>query len=256
MDLGISGRTAIVCGSSSGIGHACARALAAAGVSVIINGRREAPLADAAKAIAEHTGNAVRPIVADIATAEGRATLLAACPAPDILVNNAAGPPVGSWRDFDETAWHDALRIGMISPIELTRSVLDAMIARRWGRIINITSSATKAPLPMLGLSNGARSGLTGYVAGLAREVAAFGVTINNLLPGKIETDRLRSYARAVVKDGDLSAAIGVIASRIPAGRVGRPEEMGAYCAFLASEHAGFVTGQNLLVDGGEYPGL
>jgi 3-oxoacyl-[acyl-carrier protein] reductase len=258
MDLGISGRTAIVCGSSAGIGKACARALGEAGVRLVVNGRNPDTLAATVRELESQVEAEVMGVVADVSTSEGRDALLAACPTPDILVNNAAGPPTGSWRDFEEEDWERAVRGNMVSPIMLMRAVLGPMVAAGWGRIINITSSAVKAPLPMLGLSNGARSGLTGYAAGLAREVAPFGVTINNLLPGKVETDRLRGYARALAtKDGvSEHEMLGRIAASIPAGRIARPEELGAYCAFLASEQAAFVTGQNLLVDGGEYPGL
>lgn len=258
LDFGIEGRLALVCGSSAGIGRGCAEQLGLAGAELVLNGRNPEALEAAAAEIARLTGARVSHVAADVTTPEGRAAILAACPAPDILVNNAAGPPTGDFRDFDETVWAEAVRVSMITPIMMIRAVVDGMIARRWGRIVNITSSAVKAPLPLLGLSNGARSGLTGFVAGLAREVAADGVTINNLLPGRIETDRLTSYV------GKVAAARGVgedeaardMAAANPMRRFGTAEEMGAACAFLASRQAAYITGQNILVDGGEYPGL
>jgi len=258
MDLGIKGRSAIVCGSSAGIGKACARALGEAGVRLVLNGRRHETLMSTVRELQGVMESEVIGVVADATTVEGRAALLAACPSPDILINNAAGPPVGSWRDFDEADWERAVRENMISPIMMMRAVLGGMIEAGWGRIITITSSAVKAPLPMLGLSNGARSGFTGYAAGLAREVAGHGVTINNLLPGKIATDRLQSYAHSLADNARVSdeEMMDRLAASIPARRIGRPEEIGSYCAFLASDHAAFVTGQNLLVDGGEYPGF
>jgi 3-oxoacyl-[acyl-carrier protein] reductase len=258
MDLGIAGRTALVCGSSAGLGRACATALAAAGVHVYVNGRTAEALYVAAREIAIETGGEVRAVVADVVTAAGRAALLDACPAPDILVNNAAGPKPGDFREWDEAAWGDALSANMVAPIMLLRAVVGPMMERRWGRIINITSAAVKAPLPMLGLSNGARSGLTGFVAGVAREVAGHGVTINNLLPGHFATDRLRSYVGVLAqKQGiTLDQAMGRIEAGIPAGRIGDPAEFGKACAFLASVHAAYITGQNLLLDGGAYPGV
>lgn len=257
-DLGISGRTALVCGSSAGLGRACALALAQSGVNVVLNGRTEAALIEARGDIAARTGNSVRYIVADVTLPQGREFLLAQCPNPDILVNNAAGPPPGDFRQFDEKDWHNAVSISMITPIMLTKGVLDGMIARKWGRIINITSSAVKAPLPLLGLSNGARSGLTGFVAGLAREVARHGVTINNLLPGRFATERLNNYIRKVAEHDGVSfeAASQKMMSTNPMGRFGRPDELGAFCAFLSSAAGSYVTGQNILLDGGEYPGL
>jgi 3-oxoacyl-[acyl-carrier protein] reductase len=257
LDLGLEGRTALVCGSSAGLGRACAQALAAAGASVVLNGRQEGPLREAAKVIGD-THAEVRFVVGDVTTAEGRKSILAACPSPDILVNNAAGPPTGDFRDFDEVAWQNALRVSMVSPIMLIRSVIDQMIDQKWGRIINITSSAVKSPLPLLGLSNGARSGLTGFVAGLAREVAIHGVTINNLLPGRMQTGRLDAYI------GNIAASRGVsfdeaaadMSATNPMQRFGKPEELGAFCAFLCSQQAAYMTGQNILIDGGEFTGL
>jgi 3-oxoacyl-[acyl-carrier protein] reductase len=258
MDLGIAGKTALVCGSSAGIGKACARALGEAGVKLVLNGRTEETLSATVRELKSQIETEIVGVVADVTTGEGRDRLLAACRSPDILVNNAAGPPAGSWRDFGEADWERAIQGNMVSPIMMIRAVLGPMIEAGWGRIINITSSAVKAPLPLLGLSNGARSGFTGYVAGLAREVARHGVTINNILPGKVATDRLRGYARSLATEAGLDdeEMLHRIALSIPAGRVGQPEELGAYCAFLASQKAAFITGQNLLVDGGEYPGL
>jgi 3-oxoacyl-[acyl-carrier protein] reductase len=199
----------------------------------------------------------MRQVVADVTTPEGRAALLAVCPEPDILVTNAAGPPPGAFEDWDAAVWAGALEKNMIAPIMLIRATVGAMRRRRWGRVINITSSAVKSPLPLLGLSNGARSGLTGFVAGLAREVARDGVTINNLLPGTFATDRLRTYAGALARAREVApdAVMDELAAGNPSGRVGRPEEFGAVCAFYASVHAGYITGQNLLLDGGAYPG-
>ena len=254
--LGIDGRRALVCGASKGLGRACAEALIQAGADVTLCARTEAPLRAAEAEIAALGGGQVRAVVADVTTEAGRAALVAACPDPDILVTNAAGPPPGRFEDWGEAEWGAALAANMIAPLLLIRSVVDGMRARQWGRIVNITSSAVKAPLPMLGLSNGARAGLTGAIGGIAREVARDGVTINNLLPGHFATDRLESYFQA------LSAARGVpietvraeVAAANPTGRVGRPQEFGAMCAFLASAHAGYVTGQNVLMDGVSYP--
>jgi 3-oxoacyl-[acyl-carrier protein] reductase len=257
-DLGIRGRTALVCGSSAGLGRACAVALARSGVNVVLNGRTEPALLETQKDIANLTGAKPSYVVGDVTTPQGREALLAECPNPDILVNNAAGPPPGDFREFDEKTWHNALSISMVSPILMTKGVIDGMISRKWGRIINITSSAVKAPLPLLGLSNGARSGLTGFVAGLAREVARHGVTINNLLPGRFATQRLDNYIRRVAEHDGLSFddASRKMVSTNPVGRFGRPEELGAFCAFLSSEAGAYMTGQNILLDGGEYPGL
>jgi 3-oxoacyl-[acyl-carrier protein] reductase len=258
IDLGIAGRVALVCGSSAGLGRGCARALASAGALVVLNGRSEDRLLEAQSAIERESGTKLRYVVGDVTTPEGRHAAIAACPNPDILVNNAAGPTPGDFRNFDEASWHEAVSISMIAPIMLMRAVIDGMIERRWGRIINITSSAVKAPLPLLGLSNGARSGLTGFVAGLAREVAPHGVTINNLLPGRFATDRLQNYIRKVAEhDGiGVQAAAEKMVRANPMGRFGAPDEFGAFCAFLASQQAAYMTGQNILLDGGEYPGL
>jgi 3-oxoacyl-[acyl-carrier protein] reductase len=258
MNLGIEGRKAIVCGASKGLGRGCARALAAEGVHVWIAARGKSALEQAAGEIAAQTGSPVVPVVADVTSEAGREALLAACPAPDILVNNAGGPPPGDFRSWGREQWIAALDANMLSAIELIRAVIDGMIERRFGRIVNITSGMVKSPLGILGLSNGARSGLTGFCGGLAREVAHTGVTVNGLLPGQFDTDRLRSNhekfakARGVEPAQHRAESLG----RIPARRFGTPEEFGAACAFLCSEHAGFITGQNWLLDGGQFPGL
>jgi 3-oxoacyl-[acyl-carrier protein] reductase len=257
MDLGIRGRRALVCAASKGLGRGCAEALAREGVDVTICARTAADVERAAAEIGAVAGRAVAWVACDITTPDGRAKALSACPAPDILVNNAGGPPPGDFRDWDRDAWIRALDANMLTPIELIKATIDGMIERRFGRILNITSSAVKAPIDILGLSNGARSGLTGFVAGLARKVAGHNVTINNLLPGSFDTDRLkttmRGRAQAQGKTFDEVFAAGMAA--VPAGRYGTPAEFGALCAYLCSSHAGFVVGQNLLIDGGNYPG-
>lgn len=256
MDLGISGRKAIICGSSRGLGRACAQALAEAGVAVIINGRDAARLEATAEAISRATGSTVTPVVADIATREGQATLLAACPQPDILVNNNGGPPFRDFRALERTDMVEGLTMNMVAPIELIQKVVDPMIARRFGRIVNITSVSVKMPLAGLDLSSGARAGLTSFVAGVARSVAEHNVTINNLMPGYFATERLRAvFAAGAQRSG---ASEDEVAARmlagVPAKRFGSPEEFGQTCAFLCSAQAGFITGQNLLLDGGMYP--
>jgi len=255
MDLGIEGRQAIVCAASKGLGFACAMALAREGVGLVITGRNAEALAAAAARIREATGVSVRAAAGDITTVAGRAAALDLCPAPDILVNNAGGPPAGDFRDFTDAMWHDALNANMLSPIAMIRAVIDPMIARNFGRIVNITSASVKSPIPNIGLSNGARSGLTGFVAGLARQVAKHNVTINNLLPGPFDTDRLRvTVAKAAEIAGkSTDAMIAERAKDNPAGRVGEPEELGAACAFLCGNHAGYIVGQNLLLDGGAF---
>ena len=257
MDLGIAGKTALVCAASKGLGRGCAEALAREGVAVTICARDEANVRRAAEEIGAGTRSTVRWVACDITTPEGRAAALAACPRPDILVNNAGGPPPGDFREWNRDIWIRALDANMLTPIALIRSTIDDMIARGFGRIVNITSSAVKAPIEALGLSNGARSGLTGFVAGLARKVARHGVTINNLLPGSFDTDRLRSNmagrAKAAGKSVEESAQAAMNA--IPAGRFGTPAEFGALCAYVCSAHASYLTGQNLLLDGGAYPG-
>ena len=258
MDLGIRGRKAVVCAASKGLGRGCAEALAADGVHVWIAARGVEALERAADEIAAKTGSPVAPVEADVTTEAGREALLAACPAPDILVNNAGGPPPGNFRNWGRDEWIRALDANMLSAIELIRAVIDGMIERRFGRIVNITSGMVKSPLGILGLSNGARSGLTGFSGGLAREVAHHNVTVNGLLPGQFDTDRLRSNHEKFAKARRIDTAQHRAESmgRIPAQRFGTPEEFGAACAFLCSERAGFITGQNWLLDGGQFPGL
>lgn len=260
MDLGIKGKTALVCASSKGLGKACAMALALDGVHVFINGRDSHTLEKAREEMIEktkHTGAIITAIQADVTTADGRATLLKACPQPDILVNNAGGPPPGDFKDWDEAQWLDALNANMLSAIALIKAVIDPMSERGYGRIINITSAAVKAPIATLGLSNGARSGLTGFCAGLARQVAHTGVTINSLLPGIFETDRLTGVMSHMSKTMGISVAQATEQRRsaIPVKRFGSADELGALCAFLCSQHAGYIVGQNILIDGGAFPG-
>lgn len=257
MDLGLLTRTALVCGASKGLGLGCAQSLAREGVAVTIVARGAEALEAAAAAIRAATGATVTAVAADITTPAGRAAALAACPAPDILVTNAGGPKPGDFRDWDRDVWIAALDANMLTPIELIRATVDGMIARRFGRIVNITSGAVKAPIDILGLSNGARSGLTGFVAGLARKTVAHNVTINNLLPGPFETDRLRDTARQWSKQTGKSEETVLAERRAanPSGRFGTPAEFGDACAYLCSAQAGFITGQNLLMDGGHYPG-
>ena len=256
MDFGIRGRNALVCGASKGLGRGCAEALAAEGVNVTLVARTAGPLDEAAADIRRKSGVTVTAVACDITTPEGRAKALAACPQPDILINNAGGPPPGDFRNWTREDWIAALDANMLTPIELIKATVDGMIARRFGRIINITSSSVKAPIEVLGLSNGARSGLTGFVAGLARKTVSHNVTINNLLPGQFDTDRLRAnFAHTAGKDGDAGAVAERRRQQIPAGRFGTADEFGAACAFLCSAHAGYLTGQNLLIDGGAYPG-
>jgi len=253
MDYGIKGRTAIVCAASQGLGRACALALAHEGVDVVINARGAQALEATAEDIRRSAGVRVQAIAADITTPQGRAAVLQACPAPDILVNNAGGPPIGDFRDWDEATWQAAVNANMVTPIMLIRAVVDGMIARKFGRIVNITSRSVKAPLADLGLSNGARAGLTGFVAGLARQVARHGVIINNLLPGPFMTarteDGLRKRSAKAGQDYDGFARARM--AEVPAGRFGDPDEFGKACAFLCSAHASFIVGQNLLIDGG-----
>ncbi|EIP90451.1 oxidoreductase, short chain dehydrogenase/reductase family protein [Burkholderia humptydooensis MSMB43] len=257
MDLGIAGRTALVCAASKGLGRGCAQALAAEGARLVIVARTRETLEAAAADIRAKTGADVTAVACDITTPDGRAAALAACPQPDILVTNAGGPPPGDFRDFSHDDWIRALEANMLTPIELIRATVDGMIARRFGRIVNITSSAVKAPIDVLALSNGARSGLTGFVAGLARKVAEHGVTINNLLPGLFDTDRIATTlaAAANAQGATVDELRARRAREIPAKRLGTPDEFGAACAFLCSVHAGYITGQNWLLDGGAYPG-
>lgn len=263
MDLGIAGRWALVGGASKGLGLGCAKALAAEGVNVVMVARgAEALDASAAALRAAHPGVQVLAVAADITTAEGRAAVFAAPGGPgtnfDIVVTNAGGPPPGDFRTWDRDAWIRAVDANMLTPIELIKATVDGMAARGFGRIINITSSAVKAPIDILGLSNGARSGLTGFVAGVARSgIAAQGVTINNLLPGKFDTDRLQgTLAGAAAKTGkSVDEVRAAQMAQVPARRFGTPDEFGAICAFLCSRHAGYINGQNILPDGGLYPG-
>jgi 3-oxoacyl-[acyl-carrier protein] reductase len=260
MDLGIAGRWALVCAGSKGLGKGCALAFAREGVNVVVTARGEEALqATAAELRAASAGAQVVAVAGDITTAAGRAAALAACPQVDILVTNAGGPPAGDFRDWDRDAWIQALDANMLAPIALMRATVDAMAARGFGRVVNITSGAVKAPISSLGLSNGARTGLTGFVAGLARQpqLARANVTINNLLPGAFDTDRLRDNTRSVAaKTGQtFEALLDQRRGAVPAGRFGTADEFGAFCAFLCSAHAGYLTGQNLLLDGGAYPG-
>ena len=257
MDLGIAGKHALVCAASKGLGKGCALALAQEGVHVTIVARTHETLEATAEEIRKKAGVTVRSVATDITTAAGRRAALEACPEPDILVNNAGGPPPGDFHDWTRDDWIKALDANMLTPIELIKSTVDGMMARGFGRIVNITSSAVKAPIDILGLSNGARSGLTGFVAGLARKTVAKGVTINNLLPGPFDTDRLRANFTAVSqKSGQPVEEVRAARMREnPSGRFGTIEEFGAFCAFLCSVQAGYVTGQNYLLDGGAYPG-
>ena len=257
MDLGIAGRRAIVCAASKGLGKACALALAREGVQVTITARGRDLLEAAAEEIRKETGATVTTAMGDIATEDGRAAALAACPEPDILVNNAGGPPPGNFRDWEREHWVRALEANMLAPIFLIKATVDGMIGRRFGRIVNVTSGAVKAPIPILGLSNGARAGLTGFVAGLSRQTVRHNVTINNLLPGPFETDRLRTTMEGGAKANNRSIDEEMALRRAenPSGRFGDPAEFGAACAFLCSANAGFMTGQNILLDGGAYPG-
>ena len=256
MDLGIRGRRAIVSGASKGLGRACAFSLAREGVSLAIVARTESDLSKTAAEL-RAAGAQVLAVAADIGSAEGRARVLAAFPDPDILVNNAGGPPAGDFRQFGRDDWLKALDACMLAPIEMIRLTVDGMIARRFGRIVNVTSYAVKMPIDFLGLSNGARAGLTGFVAGLARQVARHNVTVNNLLPGVFNTDRQQTTVAAAAKKSGITleearrAKIG----SIPAARMGEPEEFGDLCAWLCGARAGFFTGQNVLIDGGLYPG-
>jgi 3-oxoacyl-[acyl-carrier protein] reductase len=256
MDLGIRGRKAIVCASSQGLGKGCALALAEAGVSVIINGRQREILDRTAEEIRQKTGASVTPVAADVSTEEGQKALLEACPAPDILINNNGGPPFRDFRELDREALFRGITMNMVAPIELIRSVIDGMAARGFGRIVNITSVSVKMPMAGLDLSSGARAGLTAFVAGIARSVADKNVTINNLLPGSFDTARLGASFRAAAKRKGVSEALIEERSReaIPAKRFGTTAELGQTCAFLCSVHAAYITGQNILMDGGDYP--
>jgi 3-oxoacyl-[acyl-carrier protein] reductase len=257
MDFGIAGKKALVCAASKGLGKGCAVALAQEGVDLVILARGKEALEATAAEIRKSTGAKVATVVCDITTEEGRKAALAACPQPDILVNNAGGPPPGDFREWGRDAWIKALDANMLTPIELIRQTVDGMIQRRFGRIVNITSSAVKAPIDILGLSNGARTGLTGFVAGLSRKTVRHNVTINNLLPGAMDTDRLGATLGVMAKTRNipLDQARAERAAAIPAGRFGTADEFGLACAYLCSAQAGYVTGQNFLIDGGAYPG-
>ena len=253
MDLGIRGKRAIVCAGSKGLGRGCAEALAAAGVDLTINARGAEALEATAAAIRDAYGVRVVTVAADVTTEAGRAALLAACPDPDILVTNAGGPPPGLWSDWSREDFIKAIDANMLTPVALMQATVPAMMARGWGRVVNITSQAVKAPIPALGLSNTARAGLTGFVAGMSRQVAPSGVTVNNLLPGIHATDRAASLDKGVSGAEGISVeeAQARRAATIPARRYGTAEEFGAACAFLCSVHAGFIVGQNILIDGG-----
>lgn len=253
MDLGIRGKTALVCASSKGLGLGCAEALAEAGVNLVMNARGAEALDAAAERLRSTYGVSVTTVAADVSTEEGQKTLIDAAGEIDILVNNAGGPPPGMWKDWDRSDFIAALDANMLAPIALIKALVPGMMDRGWGRVVNITSQSVRAPIGVLGLSNSARTGLTGYVAGTSRQVAGSGVTINNLLPGIHATDRADSLDAGVVKAKGitLEEARKERASGIPAGRYGTRQEFGAACAFLCSQHAGFIVGQNLLLDGG-----
>jgi 3-oxoacyl-[acyl-carrier protein] reductase len=257
MDLGIAGKKAIVGGASAGLGKACAMSLARAGVEVTIVARTAANIEAAAAEIRAATGARVTPVAVDINSDEGRAQILTACPEPDIVVNNSGGPPTGNFREWDRKVWMEALNGSMLGAVFMIKDVVDGMIARKFGRIVNITSHSVKAPIPILGLSNSARLGLTGFVAGVAREVAKHNVTINNILPGEFDTERHRSNTRAMAKvqNRTYEEARAARMAQIAAGRFGTPEEFGEICAFICGVQAAYITGQNLLIDGGKYPG-
>jgi 3-oxoacyl-[acyl-carrier protein] reductase len=257
MDLGIRGRKAIVCASSQGLGKGCALALAEAGVSLVINGRNGPLLEQTARELRQAADVAVTPVVADVSTPEGQAELLAACPEPDILVNNNGGPPYRNFLELDRAAMLAGITMNMVTPIELIQKVIGHMQMRGFGRIVNITSVSVKMPLAGLDLSSGARAGLTAFVAGIARGVAHRNVTINNMLPGSFDTARLRGgFERTAAGDGASQAQLEARArGQIPAKRFGTAAEFGQTCAFLCSAHAGYITGQNILLDGGAYPG-
>lgn len=263
MKLGIEGKWALVCGASKGLGFGCAQALTREGVHVVIVARTQATLEAAAAALsgdpAVPAGTRIDAIAADISTAAGRAAVFAARADYDILVTNAGGPPPGDFREWDRDSWLKAIETNMLAPIELIRATVDGMADRGFGRIVNITSGAVKAPIATLGLSNGARSGLTGFIAGLARspKLASRNVTINNLLPGAFDTDRLRGMMKAAAESSGQSLEVAIDARRktVPAQRLGSVEEFGAICAFLCSQHASYIVGQNILADGGAYPG-
>jgi 3-oxoacyl-[acyl-carrier protein] reductase len=256
MDLGLQGKKAIVCAASKGLGKACAISLAREGVELVITARTAETLEETAAEIRQLTGAKVTAVAGDITSDAGRAAALAACPSPDILINNNGGPPAGDFRDWDRDMWIKAVDANMLAPIFLIKAVIDGMIERKFGRVVNITSGSVKSPIPTLGMSNGARAGLTGFVAGLSRQVAKHNVVINNLLPGPFLTDRLRGMAH---KEAGLSnrPVDDIVRERVaatnPAGRPGDPAEFGDACAFLCSAKISFIVGQNLLLDGGAF---
>jgi len=258
MDLGLKGKTAIVCAASKGLGKACALQLAHEGVDLTICARTKDTLEATADQIRKATGVNVTAIACDITSPEGRQMILEANANPDILINNAGGPPTGDFHDWDRDTWIKALDANMLTPIELIKATVDGMIDRKFGRIVNITSGAVKAPIDVLGLSNGARAGLTGFVAGIARKTVAHNVTINNLLPGPFDTDRIAQVVtgQAKAQGIDYETARNQRMASNPAGRFGTPEEFGAACAFMCSRQASFMTGQNILLDGGAFPGV
>ena len=258
MDLGIAGKKALVCGASSGLGYACAQALIDESVEVWVVARTQGPLQEAVERLNARQGGRAHAVLTDVTTPEGRKKIFAAQTDFDIVVTNAGGPPPGDFRQWDESVWMAALQANMLAPIELIKATVDGMMARGFGRIINITSSAVKSPVDGLGLSTGARSGLTGVVSGLARTVVANGVTINNLLPGTFDTARLAgNFAKQAQRES--VSVQEVVARRLekhPAHRFGRPEELGCTCAYLCSVHAGYINGQNILLDGGSFAGV
>jgi len=257
MDLGIAGRKAIVCASSRGLGRATAFRLAEAGCEVVVNGRDKAKTEATAAEIAKATGAKVIPVAADVATKDGQAALFAAMPSPDILVNNNAGPPFRDFMELDRQKMIDGVVGNMIVAIELIQHVVPAMKEKKFGRIVNITSGSVKMPIGGLDLSSGARAGLTAFLCGVARQIAPHGITINHVLPGSFDTDRLTHNMETVAKNQNITVdqARANRAKTVPAGRFGDPDEFGAACAFLCSTHAGYITGQNLLIDGGVFPG-
>ncbi len=255
MDLRIKGRKAIVCAASKGLGRACAMSLAREGVELVITARTADMLQQTADEIRKATGVKVTAVPGDISTEAGRTAALAACPAPDILVNNAGGPPPGDFRDWDRDAWIRALDANMLAPIFMIKAVVDGMIERKFGRIVNITSASVKSPIPQLGMSNGARAGLTGFVAGVARQIAKHNVTINNILPGPFLTDRLRSGAAHLAQRNKrtMDEELALRGRENPTGRIGDPAEFGEACAFLCAASSGYIVGHNLLLDGGAF---
>jgi len=257
MDLGIAGRKAIVCASSRGLGRACAKALAEAGCEVVINGRDKDRLEATAEELRQASGAKIVAVAADVASPDGQKALFAACPEPDILVNNNAGPPFRDFRELDRHKMLDGVIANMVVAVELVQKAIDPMVAKKFGRIVNITSGSVKMPIAGLDLSSGARAGLTAFLAGIARSVAAANVTINFMLPGIFDTDRFRSNVQNTVDKRHISyeAALAERIATVPARRIGTPDEFGATCAFLCSAQAGFITGQNILIDGGTFPG-